>query len=337
MIIIRTMHNGKTFEPVLIDEVQWETSRKGSPGQLTFTCLGDGNLTLLHGDEVYMAEQDELTSAVTDIFKGRIFTISHGGDNKIKVTAYDQLRYLKNTHSIVLNALPAEDAVYALVKEAGLKNFSAQQTHCYLSGYIGDGKTLFDMVQDIVDQVMTKGDLYVLYDDCGTLFFKNINSLTFPMLIDDGTCENYEFESSIDSDAYNEVVLACNNKDVGGTSFFTAENVIHKQQWGGTLRKYQNVDALSDAKAKASAMLDMYGHVVRHLTIKNALGYYGTKSYQGVAAKGIRAGNKIYVKINTGEVLQDGWLVAEHCTHKWKGRYHSMDLELGGGVFDAQN
>ena len=87
-------YNDPWFAPAVEDDVTWELNRKGAPGKLTFKVVKDSTLQMVEGDEV-SAQIDG-----TDFFFGYIFAKKRNKDNTISVTAYDQLRYLKNKDRI---------------------------------------------------------------------------------------------------------------------------------------------------------------------------------------------------------------------------------------------
>lgn len=318
MIQLFTQYKQKIMQPVLLDEITWETSRKGSPGELTFTVLGDYYLTLAHGDAVWLMDDKD------KLFFGSIYTVSHGGDSKIKVTAYDQLRQLKNTDVFIYKNKRADQVIRMVADDMGLKCGPLTNTGYNIPTYVGDGKTYFDIVQDALDStVMANGNLYVLYDDYGKLALRNVSDMTVPFLIDADTCGGYDFQSSIDNKSYNKIKLVYNDSNSGKRRIFSVQDSNHMAEWG-TLQKYESINSTAHAQQKANIYLSLYNHVERTVTLKDVFG-----------DNRIRAGCTVFVRVNMGEVQQNGWLVVNQCTHKWKGGAHTMDLTLEGGVFDA--
>ena len=57
--------------------------------------------------------------------------------------------------------------------------------------------------------------MYVLYDDFGKLCLKNLERMKVGLVIDEETGENFDYESSIDSDTYNQIKLTYDNSDTG--------------------------------------------------------------------------------------------------------------------------
>ena len=52
MQITITIKGSKLFEPIILDDVEWETARKGEPGKLTFTVVKDEIISFPEGSEV---------------------------------------------------------------------------------------------------------------------------------------------------------------------------------------------------------------------------------------------------------------------------------------------
>ena len=88
------IQNGQTvYEPVVQGSINWETQRKGQPGKCSFTIIPDSKLHIEEGNAVRFDVNGR------SVFFGFIFERSWNSDGQMKVTAYDQLRYLKNTDS----------------------------------------------------------------------------------------------------------------------------------------------------------------------------------------------------------------------------------------------
>ena len=80
----------KVYLPVVEEGIEWTTERRGVPGKLTFQVLGDHILDISEGSPVRFRADG------MNVFYGFIFQQKRDRDRGISVTAYDQLRYLKN-------------------------------------------------------------------------------------------------------------------------------------------------------------------------------------------------------------------------------------------------
>lgn len=91
---------GKLYLPIVFDEMRLERHRKRAPSKLTFSVMKAGNLNFHEGDRVTIQAKTARKSEPLGVFWGYVFKKARTKDNKIKVTAYDRLYYLKNEDSI---------------------------------------------------------------------------------------------------------------------------------------------------------------------------------------------------------------------------------------------
>jgi hypothetical protein len=89
------IRNGQTlYYPSVEEGITWETERKSSPGKLTFNVIADSTLKIEEGNAIRFKVNG------ISVFYGFIFAIQRNKDSVLKITAYDQLRYLKNKDTI---------------------------------------------------------------------------------------------------------------------------------------------------------------------------------------------------------------------------------------------
>ena len=113
-VTIIISHNGKTFMPAVQEGVTWDLARQGTPGKLTFKMLRDDILDFEEGNMVQMSYGDD------NLFKGFIFSHKEDKNGVIQVTAYDQLRYLKNKDITVVVEKTAAEVIRAICDDYGL-------------------------------------------------------------------------------------------------------------------------------------------------------------------------------------------------------------------------
>ena len=109
--------NGVTFDvSEVVSDMTITTYLEDNPGKLEFTVLATSPLAFWEGATV---------SVVLDgynMFKGFVFKKSRDQDvRKIKVTCYDQLRYLKNKDSRVFEGVTSNQIFEQLCKDFVLK------------------------------------------------------------------------------------------------------------------------------------------------------------------------------------------------------------------------
>ena len=315
---ILIQHGSSIQFPAVVEGAKLTLERKGSPGKLTFTVVKDSALNFQEGDPV------KLTVGGIPMFYGFVFTKKRSREKTIDVVAYDQLRYLKNKDTLIDEGLKASDILKRLATDFRLNLGTVEDTGYTLETVVEENQTLFDMIQNALDETLrnTK-QLFILYDDCGSLTLKNINSLKTDLLIDAETAENFDYSSSIDEQTYNKIKLAFNNEKTGKRELFVAQDGGNMNQWG-VLQYFEQIQSETGAAAKANALLGLYNRKTRRLTVKNAFG-----------RPDIRGGSAVMVSLNLGDIVANQFLVVDRVTHTFRGNEHFMDLVLFGGDFVA--
>lgn len=92
----------------------------------------------------------------------------------------------------------------------------------------------------------------------------------------------------------------------------------------GVLQYFETLRTGTGAAAKAEALLKLYNHRTRRLTVKNVFG--DTR---------VRAGCALPVSLTLGDVVVANYMVVEKVVHTFGDGTHFMDLELIGGEFIA--
>ena len=147
------------YQPVVHDDVKWSLERKGAPGKLEFTVLKDDTLKFEEGAVV------RLRIDSTNVFFGFVFKKSYDKEKNIKVTAYDQLRYLKNKDTYVYKNKTATELVRMIANDFNLNVGQMDDTYHKIATKVEDNQTLFDIIQNaadkgIIDKEDAKLDLY---------------------------------------------------------------------------------------------------------------------------------------------------------------------------------
>lgn len=313
------IQNGsRVYLPDVAEGVKLTLERKGTPGRLEFKVIKDDILKFTEGDPV------KLTVNGTPMFYGFVFKKSRDKENTVDVTVYDQLRYLKNKDTITEEGLKASDLLKRIASDFGMRLGTVEDTGYTLETIVEENQTLFDMIQNALDETLTNtGQLYCLYDDVGKLTLKNINSMKLNLLIDKETGENFSYESSIDEQTYNRVKLAYNNDKTGKRELYIAQDSETMNQWG-VLQYFEEVQTQTGAPAKANALLKLYDQKTRKLTVKNAFGDVRVK-----------AGCAVVVSLDLGDISVNNYMVVNKVIHTFADNQHTMELDLIGGEFVA--
>jgi hypothetical protein len=318
-IVIHNRETDKYYWPAVQDDVVWELNRKGTPGKLTFKVLKDAILAFNEGNTVQM------NYGGTNLFYGYVFIKKRNKDNSISVTAYDQLRYLKNKDIYSFVETKASDAIRQIAEDFQLQLGSVADTEYIIPKYRGSNETLMDIMQTLLDMtVENTGQIYVLYDDFGKLMLKNMKELKIDILIDGETAEDFSYESSIDKDTYSRIKLYYDNKEEGMRDVWMSYDSNSIKKWG-ILQLTESVNAKKaiNFAEMADAKLKYHNRVKRTLTIQNAIG-----------DKRVRAGSSLYVSLNLGDqvLTTDKPILVESVKHKFSNNQHVMDLTVRGDV-----
>lgn len=309
-------HNNIMYQPVVVEEMQWETERKGVQGKLSFKVLNDDILDFTEGDQVRLRIDE------AEVFFGFVFKKSRDKEGIISVTCYDQLRYLKNKDTYSYSNKTASEVVRMIASDFNLQVGELDDTKFKIESRVEDNQTLFDIIQNALDLTLSnRNEMYVLYDDFGKITLKNIGNMKLNILIDEATAENYDYTSSIDGETYNKIKLVRENEEKGKREIYIAKDSSNINQWG-VLQYYESINEGVNGKAKADALLNLYNQKTRELSIKGAFGDFR-----------VRGGSLVAVSLNLGDVVVYNFLLVEKASHKFTESHHTMDLKLRGGVF----
>ena len=311
------IQNGNTvFEPVVQDGVTWTTERKGAAGKLEFKVLKDNIINFEEGNPVAFKVDN------TNLFYGFVFKKKRDKKKIITTTAYDQLRYLKNKDTKTYTNKRADELVQMIANEYQLNTGVLENTGYVIAKKAESNQSLFDIILNALDEtIRNRKEMYVLYDDYGKICLKNLERMKVGLVIDEETGENYDYESSIDSDTYNQIKLTYDNSDTGKREIYIARDSSNIEKWG-VLQYFDTIDEKTNGAVKARALLDLYNQKTRSLEIKNALGDIR-----------VRGGSLIIVNLDLGDIKLKNFMLVEKAKHTFKDEEHFMDLTLRGQNF----
>lgn len=310
-------HGDKIYLPATEDGITWTTDRKGSPGSLKFNVLKDAVIDFQEGDPVRLKVNDK------NVFYGFVFQKKRQKDKIIKVTAYDQLRYLKNKDTYVFENKTASQIITMLANDFSMNTGDISATKYMIPSLVESNSTLFDIIQSALDlELQNRGEMYVLYDDFGKLTLKNIADMKLDLLISEETAEDFDYESSIEN-SYNQVKLIMEDSNSGSRDVWINKDSSNINQWG-VLQYTDTVKNGEDGAAKAAMLLDLYNQKTRTLKITNAFGDVRC-----------RAGSLVITALNLGDIILQNYMMVEKATHTFKNNEHFMSLNLRGGLING--
>lgn len=309
---------GTLYFPAVVESVTLDLERRDAPGKLSFQVVDDGKLQAEEGNPVMVRVDGK------DFFYGFLFTMRRDKDQLIQMTAYDQLRYLKNKDTYVYENKKASEVVQMLAADFNLQTGEIADTGFIIPSRVEDGKTLFDIINSALDLTLDHtGRLFVLYDDCGRITLKDIADMKTNLLIDGETAQNFDYSTSIDSGTYNKIKLLYENQDTGKRDIYLTMHQENMNKWG-VLQFHEKIQSPESGQKIADTLLTLYNRVAKTLSIKDAFGDIS-----------VRAGSSLPVMLDLGGEKISNYMVAEKVRHKFENSLHTMDLTLRGAGFDA--
>lgn len=306
-------HENKMFTPIVKEGITWETSRKDAPGKLTFTVIKDEVISFNEGSTVIFKVNGK------NIFYGFVFSKSRDKEHHIKVTAFDQIRYLKSKHTYIYQNKGPEDLIRLIADDFGLKVGALDNTGYKIASRLEDNNTLLDMIQNLIyEACLSTGNIFVLYDDFGKLTLKNINNLKLDTVISGDNTQNFDYQTTIDKNTYNKVIIYRDNTETGQREFYVAQSTDNIKKWG-VLQLTEKADEAENAQNKADVILKYYNFVERKITLKKVIGDYR-----------LRAGFCVYNYFDLGDMILKKLMLIEKAVHYFDTHSHFMDLSLIG-------
>lgn len=253
-------------------------------------------------------------------FFGYVFTSEPNG-NEVAITAYDQLRYLKNNESYVLTGTTMEKLIRTIGRDFQLRLGTIEGVGYILPERVEDNKALGDIIQRAIDFTLQgTGRQYIIRDEFGYLCCRNVANLVTNLVVGDvSLLKNYNYKESIDSDVYNSVKLYKDNEDTGKREIYIAMDSNNMKRWG-KLQLFQSVDEnVTDAQAreKAQQLLSLYNKIDRTLKL----------SCKGCID--LEPGSGIYLEITDipGVTFNQAALITK-IEDTYENGIHNMDLEV---------
>lgn len=266
------------------------------------------------------------------VFFGRIFSTNINRWGVLTFTAYDSLRYLKNTFS---NFYPwgysPNTVIQDIANHYGMKLGKIASMPNIGQKLVVNNETSLDVISKIVDTatVLTQRIL-VFYDNNGELQLSyademiddvgGLESLKSTLVGDNALATDYELSTGIDDDTYNQVFLYRESSSAGGRAYTDAQDTANVSRWG-ILRLSESVDDnMSNAKMqdKAKKLLEMKNRPFKTMRITS----------RGVV--GLRAGMMLTIHFPSldDEVSKKQRVVIDSIEHTFQDCDHSMSLEV---------
>jgi len=317
IITIQTRHN--TYTPIIAGNITLESARAGTPGKLSFRVIKDEIIGVRGFHE---GENVRLTLDGVTLFAGFVFTKRRNHGGIITVTAYDQIRYLKNRDTYAYENITASDLLRQIAGDWGLTTGNIEHTGYILPSRTENGRPLLDMLQTALDITEEQTEeRFVLYDDAGRLSLSHAKNMELDTLIHEGSISDFDYSSTIDRDAYSAVRLFRQGSREGETIFYEARRDDLRRRWGA-LRHYARLTEDTDGQKTAEALMRKGGRKTRRLRILDAVGDLR-----------VRGGSMLPVQLYVGDLNLGQMFHVERVIHRFSESSHLMELILTGGDF----
>lgn len=319
-LIVQNADTGKALEiSELVSSISWSTYVADQPGKLVFAFIDESDKVLATEGSVVSFKVDE-----TKVFFGYVFKEGVDETDSISVTAYDQLRYLKNKGTYVLANMTASQIFEKICKEFKLRYSVIDKSSYVLPSIPADNKGLYEIIQKGMDlTLINSGNWYVVRDNFGTLEYQLLNRLKTLVFIGDGSSlSKYSFESSIDDDTYNQIKLVKENKDTAKREIYIVKDSSTIKTWG-TLQYFETVDENSNAAQiqwRAEMLLKLKNRKTKSLKLNNVLGDLRVFAGAGV----VLSVKKLVVR----GIAMNKYFMVTSATHTFTNDLHIMSLEL---------
>ena len=300
-----------------------------APSNLTLrterTCTPatlNGEIPDITGHVPKMGAQVRLKVDGVLMFYGLIFSTTVDLWGVLSFTAYDNLRYLKNTFSnyYAWNYDPKQ-VISDIAKSFGFKLGKIADIPKVGQQLMIDNESCFDVISRIVDTacVMTK-KILVFYDNFGELTLSYADDMISDVYVgDDSLATEYTLSTDIDNDTYNQIALFRESSSAGGRAFVEAQSRENTNAWG-VLRLTESVDEIlnnAQMRDRADKMLEMKNRPFKSMNI-SALG-----------VPGLRAGMMITIHFPSLDdaVSKRQMVILDAVEHKFEDSTHTMELE----------
>jgi hypothetical protein len=318
-LIVQESESGFIYDisELVTGSITWDTELAAQPGKLQFQYVDDPDININEGSSVSFRHNGE------GIFFGFVFNRKKTDKKIVSITAYDQLRYLKNNDSYVFKNKTAAQIFEKVCQDFNLKYKVVNSSSYIVPPKPHDNKSLFDIIDfGISRTLIDTAEWYMIRDNFGVLEFININSLKTDVYISDkATALDYDFESSIDSDTYNQIKFIRENKETEKRDVYIIKDSSTIQKWG-ILQYFEKIDEKANEaqiQQRAEAFLKVKNRKTKKLKLP-CLGNFKVFAGCGVVVdiedlqkEGI--GNKQYFLVSS-------------CSHSLENDTHKMTLDL---------
>jgi len=312
----------------LCSGISYQTTLGGQPGKLTFSVLEDpGNVLEMVCGSIISFIVDG-----TGVFFGYIFEMDTDESGSYKITAYDQMYYLKNEEIYITSNETASDIFIRVCRDVfpstthegqviNVLNYEVVTLSSFIvPAYNHEDKTLYEIIEHGINQTNVYENMqnyYFIKDKFGTLQFTSLTNELTNLVIGDGSLlTGYHYKISIDKNTYNTIKIYRVNEKKGKWESWIQQDPSTQRQWG-KLQMVEKVDSdLNEAEIRelANNYFKLYNRESKTMKL-TALGY-----------KEIVAGSGFLFSLEKLNINQYMWVTS--ATHNFEESYHTMTLDV---------
>ncbi|WP_194189660.1 XkdQ/YqbQ family protein [Clostridium chrysemydis] len=317
-MVIQNTNTGKAYEiSDLVSDIEIAQELQDNPGKLSFTLNTQNKKDIVsEGSPVSLKVNNN------KVFFGYVFKIGIDQGVELKITAYDQLRYLKYKDTYVFKSMTCNQIFSKICNDYNIKHEIKHTSSYLLPPKIEDNKNLAEMIQYGFDKTLidTK-EWFFMRDDYGVLKHLNVFEERTPLVIGDSSLLNeFSYESSIDDETYNQVKLIKENKETKKREVYIVKDSKNINKWG-ILQYFDKVDEkMNEAqiKQRADMLLKHYNRPKKTLKLE-CIGDFRVKAGCGVV---------LLIEDLKDSAPYNKYVIVKSVTHKIENNMHSMSLEV---------
>jgi Phage late control gene D protein (GPD). len=315
--IYQSNRTGNAFEiSSLMSNMSWNTVVSGSPGKVEISLLKDYEAKIDFEMGSVIAIKDVVNGVETEVFYGYLFKIDTNSKNSIRLTFYDQLRYLVSNATYVFKDTKLRQLLTQIASDFNLKMGHLENPNHIIRPLVMDNKKILDIILTACDDVLIAStQLYVFFDNYGKLELRRPQDMALNIAIQDSSvATSYNHTRGID-ESYNYVKLVKDNKDTGEREVYIVKDSNNERYWG----KLQYFDVV-DEKMNAAQINEQ---ATQLLSLHNREKY--NLSIEGLGNIAFRGGRSFYMNL---PIARAGWYVIDEAKHNFNGNNHTMSLTI---------
>lgn len=257
------------------------------------------------------------------IFYGHVFQTTLDKFGVLSFTAYDILRYLKNTFSAYYpGTYKIRDVITDIAIANNLSVGTLAEAPTQGRALMIDNESGLDVISRLVDiGTILSGRILVFYAQGRDLRLSYADEMIADVLVGDNSlATEYTLSTSIDEDTYNQIFLYRESESSGCRHPATASDDNNTRKWG-VLRLTEAVDDVMSNEQlndRAKKMLQMKNRELKGMSI-TALGVVG-----------LRAGMMINIHFPSlrDTISRKQTVILDTVTHNFEDGNHTMTLEV---------